>query len=91
MILSRIEKRFMSKLQTHIQNLELYEKQNKSLNAIHLERNFLKISREIDSLTNEFEEYRTVFFDEKIAGKSIKELYLNADLNKKHTELSKAK
>ncbi|WP_338790624.1 AAA domain-containing protein [Bernardetia sp. MNP-M8] len=75
-------------IQNHIQNLELYEKQNKSLNAIHLERNFLKISREIDSLTNEFEEYRTVFFDEKNCGKSIKELYLNADLKKEYTELS---
>jgi len=78
-------------IQTHIQNLELYEKQNKSLNAIHLERNFLKISREIDSLTNEFEEYRTAFFDEQIAGKSIKELYLSADLKKQHIELSQAK
>lgn len=78
-------------IQTHIQNLELYEKQNKSLNAIHLERNFLKISREIDSLTNEFEEYRKAFFDENVAGKSIKELYLNADLKKQYVELSEAK
>ena len=75
----------------HIQNLEVYEKQNKTLNAIHLERKFLKISREIDSLTNEFEEYRTAFFDEKNTGKSIKELYLNADLKKENIELSQAK
>ncbi|WP_338767737.1 AAA domain-containing protein [Bernardetia sp. ABR2-2B] len=72
----------------HIQSLESYEKQNKTLNAIHLERNFLKISREIDSLSNDFEEYRKIFFDEKICGKSIKELYLSADLKKNHTELS---
>lgn len=84
-------KAIYEQIQNHIQNLELYEKQNKSLNAIHLERNFLKISREIDSLTNEFEEYRTAFFDEKSCGKSIKELYLNADLKKQHIELSQTK
>lgn len=81
-------KTIYEQIESHIQNLELYEKQNKSLSAIHLERNFLKISREIDSLTNEFEEYRTAFFDEKICGKSIKELYLNADLKKENIELS---
>ncbi|WP_291724755.1 AAA domain-containing protein [Bernardetia sp.] len=74
----------------HIQNLESYEKQNQTLNAIHLERNFLKISREIDSLSSQFEEYRKVFFNEEIYGKSIKELYLNADKKKKYVELSKA-
>jgi superfamily I DNA and/or RNA helicase len=84
-------KAIYEQIENHIQNLELYEKQNKSLNAIHLERNFLKTSREIDSLTNEFEEYRTAFFDEKTAGKSIKELYLNADLKKENIELSQAK
>ncbi|WP_375561499.1 AAA domain-containing protein [Bernardetia sp. OM2101] len=81
-------KNIYEQIANHIQNLESYEKQNKTLNAIHLERNFLKISREIDSLTNEFEKYRTAFFDEKIAGKSIKELYLNADLKKENIELS---
>ncbi len=84
-------KAIYQQIQNHIESLEKYEKQNKSLNAIHLERNFLKISREIDSLTNEFEEYRTAFFDENFAGKSIKEMYFSADLKKQHIELSQAK
>ncbi|AFM05979.1 hypothetical protein Fleli_3664 [Bernardetia litoralis DSM 6794] len=84
-------KAIYEQISTHIQNLELYEKQNKSLNAIHLERKFLKISREIDSLTTDFEDYKTALFDESLAGKSIKELYLNADLKKENIELSHAK
>ena len=81
-------KMIYEQISNHIQNLGKYESQNKSLNAIHLERNFLKTSREIDNLISEFEEYRTAFFNEQPCGKSIKELYLNADLKKDNVKLS---
>ncbi len=63
-----------------IESLEEYKRRNSSLDAIQLERQFLKISRRIDQITEEFEEFKEALFDENEAGISVKQLYLEADL-----------
>ncbi len=68
-----------NKLNEQIERLYDYKIKNGSLDAIQLERTFLQTSRKIDQITEEFEEFKEVLFDEKEAGISIKELYLKSD------------
>lgn len=58
-----------------------YSHKNNSLDAIHIERQFLQTSRRIDQLTEELEEFRHALFDEKECGVSVKELYLTSDID----------
>ena len=74
-------KSIFNQINSQIERLYDYRIKNGSLDAIQLERNFLKSSRIIDQLTEEFEEFKSVLFDENEAGVSIKELYLNCDRN----------
>lgn len=62
-----------------IDRLEDHENKNNSLDTIQLERQFLKVSRQIDQLTEELEEFKFALFDESECGKSVKELYLTSD------------
>lgn len=61
-----------------IEQVEIYEKKNNSLDAIQLERNFLQASRRIDQLVEELQEFREALFNESECGKSAKELYLTS-------------
>ncbi|MFK7951380.1 MAG: AAA domain-containing protein [Ekhidna sp.] len=61
-----------------IDQVEVYEKKNNSLDSIQLERNFLQASRRIDQLVEELQEFREALFDESESGKSAKELYLTS-------------
>jgi len=69
------------KINTQIEKLDVFKRENNSLDAIVLERNFLKLSREIDMITEELEEFRKALFDTSECGLSVKELYLTSDLN----------
>lgn len=60
-----------------------YKQKNNSLNAIHLERQFLQASRRIDQLTEELDEFRQALFDTEECGLSVKELYLSSDIDAK--------
>ena len=62
-----------------IDRLSEYRQKNNSLDAIQLERQFLQISRKIDQLTEDLDEYKKYLFDENECGKSIKELYLSSN------------
>lgn len=62
-----------------IEQVEVYEKKNNSLDAIQLERSFLQASRRIDQLVEELQEFREALFDESECGKSAKELYLSSN------------
>jgi hypothetical protein len=72
-------KEIFRKLNTQVQKLYDYKIKNSSLDAIQLERKFLQSSRRIDQITEEFEEFKQVLFDESEAGISVKELYLRSD------------
>lgn len=64
-----------------IERLSEYRQKNNSLDAIQLERRFLQVSRTIDQLTEELEEYKSALFNDLDCGKSAKELYLTSDLS----------
>jgi hypothetical protein len=61
-----------------IDSLYEYQHKNNSLDTIYLERNFLQLSRRIEQICEELEEFKTTLFDEKEAGISVKELYLTS-------------
>ena len=64
-----------------IENLDEYKRLNGSLDAIQIERQFLQVSRRIDQVTEEFEEFKQALFDQQECGVSVKELYLTSELN----------
>ena len=74
-------KTIFNQINEQIERLYDNRMENSSLDAIQLERNFLQSSRKIDQITEEFEEFKEVLFDEGEAGVSVKELYLNSDRN----------
>ncbi len=59
-----------------IDHLDEYKSRNNSIDAIQLDRKFLQISRGIDHITEELEEYKKTLFDEEDSGYSARELYL---------------
>lgn len=67
------------KIARNINLLDSFKSDNNSLDAIYLERNFLKYSREIDRITEELDDFRNALFDTSECGTSIKELYMSSD------------
>jgi len=72
-------KSIYQQLEGQIDRLEDYKSLNNSLDAIQLERNFLKTSRRIDQLEEELGEFKSALFDDRECGLSVKELYLTSD------------
>ncbi|MFP4089360.1 MAG: AAA domain-containing protein [Cyclobacteriaceae bacterium] len=70
-----------------IDSLYDYQHKNNSLDTIFLERNFLQLSRRIEQICEELEEFRNTLFNESEAGISVKELYLTSDLNQPSVEM----
>lgn len=66
-------------LATQIENIEAYQKQNYSLDAIVLERQFLQTSRTIEQVSSELNEFKQALFDSSDCGLSPKELYLTSN------------
>ena len=64
------------KLAFQINRTDEYKTKNISLDAIQLDRKFLQVSKRIDQITEELEEFRHALFDESECAKSVKELYL---------------
>lgn len=71
-----------SKIAAQIDRIEDFKARNRSLDAIQLERRFVQVSRGIDQITEELEEYKRALFSEQECGASIKELYLTSDVRK---------
>lgn len=71
-------KSIYEQLEGQIDRMEDYQSVNNSLDAIQLERNFLKTSRRIDQIDEELSEFKGSLFDESECGLSIKELYLTS-------------
>jgi superfamily I DNA and/or RNA helicase len=70
-----------SQLTKQIEDVEDFKKQNYSLDAVLLERQFLQVSRAIDQVVGELDEFKKALFDESLAGISAKELYLTSNPN----------
>lgn len=66
------------KIAAQVHAVESYQTANNQLDTVYLEREFLSICKEIDKTTQLLEQLRTALFDEKLAGISIKFLYLQA-------------
>ncbi len=66
-----------AKINHQIESIERFIKDNNSLDAIYLERQFLQTSREIEQITTELEEFHEALYDTTDAGISAKELYLS--------------
>lgn len=69
-------KSLFSIISEQIENIEYYEKLNSGLDSVMLEREFSTTCREIDRTTRELDELKTALFNEQIAGKTVKEMYL---------------
>ncbi|HEY8400006.1 MAG TPA: AAA domain-containing protein [Cytophagaceae bacterium] len=77
-------------INSQIERLDEYKYKNNSLDSLHLERQFIQLSREIDQTTDELEEFRIALFNEADCGISIKELYLSSDKNAPSINLHQA-
>lgn len=75
-------KHIYQKIARQVDRIDEYKMKNNGLDAIQLERNFLQMSRRIDQITEELEEFKFALFDESECDKSVKELYLTSDLEK---------
>ncbi len=80
-------KTLFDKIAGQIARVEEFQKKNKGLDAIFLERNFTQISRRIDKISEELQELKDALFDESICGVSVKELYLSSNINKPAIEI----
>lgn len=75
-------KALFEKIAGQIERIEDFQKKNKGLDAIFLERNFTQISRRIDKISEELQTLKDAIFDESVCGLSVKELYLSSSLNR---------
>jgi len=74
-------KTLYAQILNQIEQIEDYQKQNQSLDAIFLERNFTQESRQIDKISEILQEFKEALFDVSICGISVKELYLTSSPN----------
>ena len=68
-----------NKINDQINSVSDYKQKNTNLDTIHLERSFVKASRNIEEIEEELESFRQALFDESECGKSAKELYLTTE------------
>lgn len=80
-------KALYQQLANQIEQVEVYQKQNNSLDAIVLERDYMQTCRRIDQLSGELQSLKNALFDESVCGLSIKELYLTSNPNEPYIAL----
>lgn len=71
-------KQIFGKIARQIERIEDYKARNRSVDIIQMERRFFQLSRRIDSIVEELEEFRRILYDESECGISVKQLYLNS-------------
>lgn len=74
-------KEIYSTIASQIDAVQDYKNQNRSIDSIQVERLFFQVSRSIDTLTEELEEFRSALFQEEECGLSAKQLYLTSNLS----------
>lgn len=72
---------------SQIEEIEEYQKQNNSLDAIFFDRNFAQESRQIDKISETLQEFKDALFDTSECGLSVKELYLTSSPNQPFLDL----
>ncbi len=70
------------KIRVQIEAIDSYQKQNRGIDSIQLEREISRFSRRIGLLTEKFEELRSELFNSAPAGIPVKAMYLKAELGK---------
>ncbi|MEO1051100.1 MAG: AAA domain-containing protein [Bacteroidota bacterium] len=75
------KKPIYQKIAKQVDKIPEYKLKNNGLDAVHLERQFLRESRKIDQITEQLDEFKFALFDESECGTSVKELYLTSDRN----------
>ncbi|MFT4033150.1 MAG: AAA domain-containing protein [Siphonobacter sp.] len=68
-----------TQITTQIDLIDDYKRLDTSLDAILLDREYIKNARQIDMIQTELQNFKTALFDTKICGISAKELYLNSE------------
>lgn len=71
-------KALYAQLAEQIDAIDAYRTQNRSLDAVLLEREFDTESKRIDGLVRELQAFKTALFDTSVCGLSAKELYLTS-------------
>lgn len=77
-----------NKITKQVNRLEEYKQQNNAIDSIEIERKYAQVSKKIDHISEELKEFKHALFDTTEFGKSIKELYLIANLNAPHIKLN---
>jgi hypothetical protein len=72
-------KEVFAKIARQIENIEDYKTRNRGVDVIQTERRFFQVSRRIDLITEELEEFKSALFNDTECGITIKELYLTCD------------
>ncbi|HEY9049000.1 MAG TPA: AAA domain-containing protein [Ohtaekwangia sp.] len=72
-------KEIFSKIARQIESIETFKTRNRSVDVIQTERRFFQMSRRIDAITEELEEFKNALFSEQECGIAVKELYLTSD------------
>ena len=75
-------KEIYSKIASQIEHVEEFRALNRSVDVIQAERKFYQVSRRIDQISEELQEFKEILFDDRECGLSVKELYLTSDLEK---------
>lgn len=76
------------KIASQIDSLSEFEQINNGLDNILLERNYLKVCRNIDNITEELEDFKTALYSTDECGNSPKELYLKSNPEEAAVSLS---
>lgn len=69
-------KEIFQKIAKQVDRIEDYKARNRSVDSIQMERRFFQLSRRMDAIVEELDEFKRVLFDDSECGISIKELYL---------------
>jgi len=75
-------------INNQISSIDEYKHLNSSIDAIQLERSYLKTGRRITQIEEELEEYRKLLYDTNECHKSIKELYLISNSDEEVLDLN---
>ncbi len=73
-------KTIFGKVARQIDSIEDFKNFNRSIDVIQMERRFFHVSRTVDRITEELEEFKKTLFDDQECGLSVKELYLTSDI-----------
>jgi hypothetical protein len=72
-------KEIFTKIARQVESIDDYKTKNRGVDVIQTERRFFQVSRRIDQITEELEEFRSALYHDGECGVPVKELYLTSD------------